>query len=384
MRVLCAPNAFKGSLGSARAARAIEKGWRAALPDDKFDAAPIADGGDGTLDAVAACVECRSVRLTAPDPLGRPAASRYLVLKDGGGAVVEMALASGLAMLKLEERNAAAASSLGTGLLIRHALERGARTVYVGIGGSATNDGGAGIAAALGWRFLDGRGREVSPCGGNLGRVRRVDASGVMPELKGAKIIAVSDVASPLLGPCGASRMFSPQKGAGPREVERLEKGMGAFAEVVERQLGRKFAVRRGAGAAGGAGFGVMAFAGGRVTPGVEWIMRLARLEERIAAADLALTGEGFLDAQSLQGKAPLGVARAAKRHGVPVIAFCGGLSNDEKRIYRAGFDAVVPIVNRPMSLDEAMARAAELLESAAHRAARLYAAGRGLARATV
>lgn len=371
MRIVIAPNAFKGSLSSVEAAEAIARGWRAATPRDRLTLVPLADGGDGTLDAVAACREAESARMKVRAPLGRPIRSRYLILKDEPTAVVEMALASGLALLKPEERNPLRARSDGTGELIRDALSRGCGRVVVGIGGSATNDGGAGIARAVGWRFLDSRGREVEPRGGNLEKIRTIDSSKVMPELKKASIIIASDVKNPLLGPEGATRVYGPQKGATAADMKLLEAGLRNLADVVKKQLDKDYAGRPGAGAAGGAGFGLMVFLGGRMVSGVDWMIRLSGLEEKLRGAELVITGEGRLDAQSLHGKAPYGVARAARRLGAPVLAFCGGVS-DEKKLFSKGFTAVVPIVNAPMPLEDALKNAAELLERAAFRTAKL------------
>lgn len=385
MRVVVAPNAFKGSLSSVEAAEAIARGWRAAVRGSRLELVPLADGGDGTLEAVAACGRVKRVGMKVRDPLGRPVRSHYLILKDEPAAVdtstvvdtstavVEMALASGLALLKPSERDPLKASTFGTGELIRHAMERGCRRVVVGIGGSATSDGGAGIARALGWRFLDGRGRELEPRGGNLGKTGSIDSSSVMPEVKKASVVIASDVKNPLLGPDGAARVYGPQKGASAGDVKLLESGLRRLAGVVKEQLGKDLAGRPGAGAAGGAGFGLMAFLGGRMVSGVDWMISLAGLEEKVRGADLVLTGEGRLDAQSLYGKAPLGVARVARRCGVPVVVFCGGVSEDEKKIYRRGFAAAVPIVNGPMPLEDAMKNAGALLERAAYRTGRVF-----------
>jgi glycerate kinase len=369
MRIVVASNPFKGSMSGIEAADRIEAGLKAGLGRVVVDKAPVADGGDGTLDAVAAGVKSERVYKKVSDPLGRRVKADYLLIDGGRAAVVEMARASGLVLLKSNERNPEGTTSRGTGELIRDALGRGVKRVIVGIGGSATNDGGAGIAAALGWRFLAADGKPVEPRGGELARVVRIDSRGVHPRLKDVEIIVASDVTNPLLGPNGAAAVYSPQKGATPQQVKRLEAGMKSFADVVEAALGRRLRDAPGAGAAGGTGYGLMAFLGAKLVSGISMMIEIARLEERVKKSDLVITGEGHIDSQTAQGKAPFGVLKLAKKHGVPVIAFCGGVE-DEESLRKAGFTAVIPIADGPMTLEEAVAGGGALLERAVRRTA--------------
>ncbi|MEW5946375.1 MAG: glycerate kinase [bacterium] len=374
MKIVVAPNAFKGSLTASRAGALIAEGFTDAMRGARVEVVPTADGGDGTLEVISSCVPCREVSVEVRDPLGRRVKASYLILRDEPTAVVEMARASGLALLRDEERDPMRASAYGTGELIRDALVRGCRRVIVGVGGSATNDGGMGIACAAGYRFLDRRGKELPPCGRSLGRVARVGRGGVMKQVHTAKFVVATDVKAPLCGARGAARMYARQKGAAPREVQLLDSGLKRLAEVVKRDLGKDLSRVPGAGAAGGAGFGMMAFFNARAVSGVGLVMKITGLEEKIRSADLVATGEGFLDEQSLEGKATMGVARLARRHGVPVIAFCGGIGGDERKLYRRGFTAAAPVVDRPMSLTEALENADDLLYRAAYRAGRLIA----------
>lgn len=370
MRIVIASNPFKGSLSGIEVSDRIAAGFRAGLGRVTIDKAPIGDGGDGTLDAVASSVKAERVFKTVPNPLGRRIKADYLLI-DGARAVVEMARASGLALLKPEERDPMKASTFGTGLLIGDALERGARRFIIGIGGSATNEGGTGIAAALGYRFLDKNGKKIEICGGELKRIARIDAGNLNFHAREASFLVASDVTNPLLGPEGASAVYSPQKGASPAQAAKLEEGMTHLAGIVERDLGKYLRETPGAGAAGGTGYGLMVFLDAELRPGIDLMIDITGLDRRVKAADLVVTGEGRMDSQSAHGKAPFGLLRLAKKHGKPIVAFCGGVE-DEDALHRAGFTAVFPIVNRPMSLEEAVRDGGELLERAALRAARL------------
>ncbi len=374
MRVVVASNPFKGSMTAIEVADRIEAGFKAALGRVAVDKVPVADGGDGTLDAVEYGVKAERVRVSTVDPLGRQMKADYLLIDGGRAAVVEMARASGLALLKSNERNPEKTGTYGTGRLIRDALDRGVERVIAGIGGSATNDGGTGIAAALGYRFLDAKGKEIEPCGGALSKLSRIDASGSHPRLKEVKFTVASDVTNPLLGPRGATAVYSPQKGATPAQMVRLEAGLRRLADIAESGCKRRLRNVKGAGAAGGVGFGMMAFLGAETVSGIDMMIDITGLEARVKKADLVVTGEGRMDTQSAQGKAPFGVLKLAKKHKVPIIAFCGSVDGEES-LLRAGFAAVLPIVDRPMTLEAAMADGGALLERAARRAARLIAA---------
>ncbi len=375
MKIIIACNPFKGSMTSLEAAAAIEEGFLSVWKTAEVVKVPIADGGDGTLDAVAFSVDCERVNMFVIDALGRRCKSEYLIIDNGKTAVVEMAKASGLAMLGRHERDVMKATTYGTGMLIRDALERGVRKVIIGIGGSATNDGGTGMATALGYRFIGDGGREIEPCGGNLQSIKSIDSSNIYSGIKSAELLVASDVVNPLLGPSGAAAVYAPQKGASDAQVKQLEKGLANLASVVERDLGKKSSSFPGAGAAGGTGYGLVVFLGARLEPGIDLMLDATKMAEKMKGADLAVTGEGRMDSQSAQGKAPFGVLRLAKKRGIPIIAFCGGLE-DESGLKRAGFTAVIPVVDRPMRVENAVADSVGLTARAAARTAALIEAG--------
>jgi glycerate 2-kinase len=371
MRIIIASNPFKGSLSGVEVAERIAAGFKAGLGRVDVDLAPIGDGGDGTLDAIASSVKSERVCRTVLGPLGGKIRADYLLIDGGRTAVVEMARASGLALLREEERDPIKATTFGTGQLIKDALERGVERIIVGIGGSATNDGGAGIAAALGFRLLDKSGKEIERGGGGLKKLAGIDSCKRHERIGKVKFIVASDVTNPLLGPEGASAVYSPQKGASPAQVKELESCLARLATVVERDLGKKLAGAPGAGAAGGTGYGLMVFLDARLKSGIDMIIDITGLDARVKAADLVITGEGRMDAQSAHGKAPFGVLKLAKRHKKPIIAFVGGVEG-EQSLHRAGFTSVFPIVNKPMALGDSVRDGGELLERAALRVARL------------
>lgn len=374
MKIVIATNAFKESMSGISAAQAVKAGFERVFPKATYFLVPIADGGDGTLDAFSAFLPSRRVKLSVIGPLGVKARSEYLLSEDGNVAVIEMALASGLAMLALKDRNALKTTSYGTGELIADALDKGAKRIVVGIGGSATNDGGAGIAAALGYEFRDSKGKSIVPVGGNLATVKDIDSSRAHPGLKKAKITVACDVKNPLLGKNGASAIYGPQKGATKDGVKTLENNMKAFSSLVAKKMGLDYREASGAGAAGGAGYGLMTFASASLVPGIDLIAKHSGLSQKIADGNLVITGEGFMDYQSAQGKAPFGVLKMAKKYRKPVIAFCGGVEGEESLI-AAGFASVIPIVNRPVSLEFAVKNGPALLEGAAFRTAALIKA---------
>jgi len=365
MRFVIAPDKFKGSLSAASAAQAIADGLREAMPDAACVLAPIADGGEGFAEAMSLALGGTWIECTAQDPLERDVPCRYAWVGSAKIAVIEMAEASGLWRMKPEERAPLRAHTFGTGQLIRDAAARGAKKILVGLGGSATTDGGAGMAAALGYELLTSDGEELAPHPGGLialTRIRNVRAID-LPE-----IIAACDVQNPLLGERGAARVFAPQKGADAKTVQHLEASMHQLAEMVAESLGCDFRDAPGAGAAGGIGFGLMSFCGAKVRSGFDLVAETIGLEAKIASADAVITGEGRVDAQTLEGKGPAGVAALARKHGKPVIAFGGGIDPAAENL----FDATVPIIDSPLPLDEAMRRGAELLRRAACRAGRL------------
>jgi glycerate kinase len=344
------------------------------------DLAPVADGGDGTVDALVLATGGRKIPVPAVDPLGRPIEAEIGVLGDGQTAVVEMAQASGLARLKPEERNPLVTTTYGTGLLIRAALDAGFRRIIVGIGGSATNDGGAGMLQALGMRLLDRSGRPIPPGGQGLLVLERVDASGLDPRLAEAEIIVASDVTNPLCGPQGAAAVYGPQKGATPEMVRLLDEALARFAEVVRRDLGRDVAGVPGAGAAGGLGAGLLLLPNVRIRPGADVVFEAVGLDARLAACDLVVTGEGAVDRSTAFGKTPARLAERARARGRPVVLLAGRLGPGYEEVYGLGVGAVVPIVPGPLSEAEAMASAADLLSAAAERTCRLIDLGRLLA----
>ena len=361
MRVLIAPDKFKGSLSAAAAAQAIARGLRAAWPEAVLTLAPIADGGEGFAEALATALGAEWVTVRARDPLGREIDACYGWVEQERIAVLDMSEASGLWRLAPAERDPLRANTFGTGQLMRHAIERGARKLLIGLGGSATTDGGIGMAAALGYEFLTSDGEELAPLPGHLLALERVAAEGAIdfPE-----IVAACDVQNPLLGARGAARVFGPQKGADEKTVFALEEGLRNLADVVAADLGCDPRETPGAGAAGGIAYGLMSFCGATVCSGFDLVARTLRLEEHIAASDLVITGEGRLDGQTLEGKGPAGVAALARKHGKRTLAFAGSIA-DDPRIAEI-FDATCAIIDEPVPLDEAMRRGAEFLERAA------------------
>ena len=382
MRVVVAPDKFEGSLSAGQAAAAIEAGLRRARPDAEVVRLPLGDGGAGTLEALVASGFGR-VPVTATGPTGEPVAAAIAV--DGpetgttGGppdprAFVEMAEASGLKRLPGGRRAPLEATTYGTGELLAAALDHGAREIVLGIGGSATTDGGAGMAAALGARLLDQAGAGLPPGGAALLRLARIDVSGLDPRLREARVTVASDVDNPLTGPEGAAHVYGPQKGAGPDDVLLLDSALRRYARVLADDLGRDVAAIPGAGAAGGLGAGAIAFLGAELRTGIELVLELVGFEEAVDGADLVITGEGKLDAQSLRGKAPVGVARAAAAHGVPVVAVAGVVEVADRELRAAGFEEAHALLELEPDPRRSMAEAAPLLERLAERVGRAWA----------
>lgn len=366
MRVLVAPDKFKGSLTAVEAAEAIRRGVLAARPDAQVVMLPVADGGDGTVDAVvAAGFERRAVQVAGPT--GEPVRASFAVR--GTTAVVEMAEASGLRRLPGGRPAALTASSAGTGQLVVAALDAGARQIVLGIGGSATTDAGAGLAQALGVRLLDELGQELPPGGAALLRLDRVDTSDLDLRLRGATVTVACDVDNPLVGPRGAAAVYGPQKGADPQDVAVLDAALSRFAEVVSRDLGIDVAQLPGAGAAGGLGAGAVAFLGAQLTPGIGLLLDIVGFDQLVRGADLVITGEGSLDEQSLHGKAPVGVAAAARRAGVPVIALAGRVAVDAAALQAAGIGRAHALMELTDDVLTAQRDAAALLLRLASRA---------------
>jgi glycerate 2-kinase len=371
MRVVVAPDKFEGSLTAGQAAQAIRAGLLRARPDAEVVGLPLGDGGAGTLEALLAAGFER-VPVAASGPTGEPVQAAIAVRDDR--CFVEMAEASGLKRLPGGGRAPLEATTYGTGELIRAALDRGVRRLVLGIGGSATTDGGAGMAAALGARFLDDAGDELPRGGAALLRLATVDTAGLDPRLREVEVTVAADVDNPLVGPEGAAHVFGPQKGAGPDQVLLLDSALRRYGRVFAVDLGVDLADTPGAGAAGGLGAGAIAFLGARIRSGIELVLELVGFDQAVAAADLVVTGEGKLDAQSLRGKAPVGVARAATAHGVPVIALAGVVEVAGRELRAAGFEEAHALTELEPDPARCMAEAAPLLERLAERVGRTWA----------
>ncbi|WP_027602379.1 MULTISPECIES: glycerate kinase [Pseudomonas] len=375
MKIVIAPDSFKESLSAAGVASALARGLRQALPTAEIRECPLGDGGEGTLDAVLAATggEVREARVTGP--LGEPVTARWGWLAEQRTAFVEMASASGLELVPKARRDVRVATSHGTGELLRAALDAGAERLVLAIGGSATNDSGAGVLQALGVRLLDGQGQALAPGGAALASLASLDLTDLHPRLAAVEVVIAADVDNPLCGPQGASQIFGPQKGASPEQVRELDAALAHFATVTAATLGRDVSEQPGAGAAGGVGFAALAFLQATFRPGIEVVAELVGLEKALEGADLAVTGEGRLDGQTLRGKTPAGVLRLAQRHGVPVVAVAGSLGEGYDALYQQGLAAAFSLVPGPLSLEEALAQAEGLLERTARDIGRLWQA---------
>ena len=378
MKIVIAPQSFKGSVTALAAAQAIERGVLKASPEAVTALVPVADGGDGTLEVLVNSTGGEIFRNIVTGPLGHAVEASWGVMGDGKTAVVEMARASGLAMVPPRRRNPRTTTTFGTGEIIKEALDKGFSRIVVGMGGSATNDAGMGMAVALGARFLDNLGKPLPKGGSSLARLARIDVSNLHPKLREATIIGATDVTNPLCGPSGASAIYGPQKGATPEIVAELDAALANFARVAHRDVGIDFLTEDhpGAGAAGGLGAGLMAFAQCRLQSGIDLVCEVLKFEENMRDADLVLTGEGRADLSSIYDKAPVGVARKAAPYRVPTVILAGSLGDGYEQLYQHGIAAVVCIADRPMSFERSLARTEELLEGAAERTVRLLMAG--------
>lgn len=377
MKVLIAPDSFKGSLKSPGVARAMAAGVLAAVPDAEVVQLPVGDGGEGTLDALVVATGGTFETHRVTGPLGEPVDARLGLLGDGVTVFVEMAEASGLSLLRPGQRDALRATTYGTGELIRSALATGRPRLLIGIGGSATNDGGAGALQALGVRLLDSAGNELRWGGAALAELASIDIS-QLASLGSVEVTVACDVTNPLTGPDGASAIYGPQKGATPEQILELDRGLSQFGALASRKLGRDWKDAPGAGAAGGLGFALLAFLGARMERGVRLVLETLRFEEQLREADLVLTGEGRIDRQTTAfGKTLTGIGEQAKRRKVPVIALAGSLGADVGDYRDAGLSGVFSIVPRPMALEEAMEQAEVLIKDAARRVMELFCAGR-------
>jgi glycerate kinase len=379
MNIIVAPDSFKGSLTAMEAADAIVQGIRDAMPDAEIVSVPLADGGEGTAEALVLATRGRFVKRLVTGPTGMPVEAMLGVLGDDVTGVVEMAQASGLTLAPPEERNPLIATTYGVGELMLAALSEGCTRLIVGLGGSATNDGGAGMAQALGARLLKVDGSEIGRGGGALMSLDRIDVSDMDPRIARATVWAASDVTNPLCGAEGASAIYGPQKGASPQMVTMLDKALAHYADVIERDLGINVREVSGAGAAGGLGAGLVAFCGAEVRSGASLVLQIMNFEDHLEAADIVLTGEGKIDRQIEFGKAISGVALLAEKYGVPVVAFTGSLEEEPAKLAKRGIHAVVPIAPGPIAEQDAMSKASGLLQAAAERTIRLLVLGRTL-----
>lgn len=359
MKIVIAPDSYKESLSAMEVATQIEAGFREIYPDAEYIKLPVADGGEGTVDAMVDATQGRKVRCTVTGPLGLPVEAEFGLLGAGHCAVIEMAAASGLECISAELRNPLITTTYGTGELILAALDLGVRDFIIGLGGSATNDGGAGMLQALGVKLLDCTGFSIGKGGQALSALEHIDVSDLEPRLKECRFTVACDVTNPLTGPQGASAIFGPQKGATPGMVELLDANLKHYANVIRNSLGKDVESAAGAGAAGGLGAAFLAFLNAELRPGIEIVTEAVGLESAVKDADLVITGEGRIDSQSIQGKVPIGVAKVAKRYQKPVIGIAGSLSQDVDVVYAHGLDAVFSVLINVGTLDDALVNAA-------------------------
>jgi glycerate kinase len=382
MRWLICPDSFKDCARAEVVAHALARGVRRVQPDAAIHLAPLADGGEGTTAALVAATGGAFRESVVTGPLGQRLTATWGLLGDGSmavagaTAVIEMAAAAGLELVPPELRDPRATTTRGVGELLAAALEAGARTIILGIGGSATNDGGAGLAQALGARLTDAAGHELPPGGAALAQLAKIDASGLDPRLAEATVRVACDVDNPLCGPAGASAVYGPQKGATPAMVAQLDAALAHWAAIIRRDLGVDMAAMPGAGAAGGLGGGLLAFAGAQLRPGIDLVLDAVGFDRLLAEADVVLTGEGRLDDQTLRGKTICGVLRRARAAGVPVVAIAGAVTADREALRAAGLRAAIALPNRPMTLGEALAEGEGLLEGASESVAGLVSLG--------
>ncbi|MEN8227075.1 MAG: glycerate kinase [Bacteroidota bacterium] len=376
MKILIAPDAFKDCMSARQVAMAIEAGMKKILPKADFRIAPMADGGEGTVESVIDATGGKLIECVVKDPLMREITSFYGITGDGSTAVIEMAAASGIELLKPGERDPSVTSTFGTGQLIKDALDRGCNKLLMGIGGSATNDGGAGMAEALGVKFSGLACITPAPGGGALGEVERIQMEGLDPRIAETEILVACDVSNPLTGSNGASAIYGPQKGADGEMVKKLDRNLEHFAVLIQQQLGKEITHVPGAGAAGGLGAGLMAFLGAKLMKGFNMIAETVGLEEKIMQADLVITGEGKMDGQTQFGKTPFGVAQLAQKHGKPVIGVAGTLEEGAEVLYQMGFNLILPIQEKPSDLDFAIRHAEGLLKRSGERIARMISLG--------
>jgi glycerate kinase len=372
MKIVIAPQGFKGNLTALEVAHAIEKGIRRVVPDATTAIKPMADGGEGTVQALVDATGGKIMVTGVTGPLEERVEAHWGILADQTTAVIEMASASGLPLVPPEKRNPLITTTYGTGELIRAALDHGCHKLIIGIGGSATNDGGAGMAQALGAKFLDGQSNELASGGAALAKLDHIDISGMDPRLAHFEVTLACDVNNPLCGPRGASAIYGPQKGATPEKVQQLDAALCHYADIIQKDLGLDLREVPGAGAAGGLGLGLMVFLKAKMIPGIDVVIEATNLVEELQGANLVFTAEGRIDCQSAMGKVPTGVALKAKEFNIPVIALAGEVADDCHVVFEQGIDAVLSIAPGPITLDQSMADAEKLLANAAECAMKL------------
>ena len=376
MKIVIAPDSFKGSLTAPQVAEAIEAGFLRVFPSIVTEKLPMADGGEGTVASLVAASGGKVLQVSVRNPLGDQIPAEFGIMGDCQTAVIEMSSASGLTLISLDRQNPMLTTTYGTGQLIRAALDTGCNKLIIGIGGSATNDGGAGMAQALGAKLLDTSGNQIGFGGVSLADIDKIDISGFDPRLSEVDVIVACDVSNVLTGKDGASYIYGPQKGATLDMVEILDRNLAHFADIIKRDLNQSVEDIPGAGAAGGLGAGLIAFTGAQLQAGIDIVLEVTDFKNRIQGSDLVITGEGRLDYQTSFGKTPAGVAKIARQYNIPVIAIAGSVTEDVDRLYTIGIDAVVDIFHEPMSLETAIANASKLITLAAERAARLIRVG--------
>lgn len=378
MKIVIAPDSFKESLSAMQVAEAIEQGFSEIFPQAEYIKLPMADGGEGTVESMVAATGGERVHVNVTGPLGQPVNGFFGWMGDGETAVIEMAAASGLHLVAPEQRNPLITTSFGTGELILAALNHGARKIILGIGGSATNDGGAGMMQALGAHFHDIDGKELHVGGAALAQLASVDLSQLDARLAQTDILVACDVDNPLCGAKGASAVFGPQKGATPERVKQLDAALQHYGEKIELATGKSVLNVAGAGAAGGMGAALFGLLNARLQPGIEIVTEALKLADAVQGADLVITGEGRIDSQTVHGKTPVGVARVAKRYDIPVIAIAGGMTPDYSVVHQHGLDAVFSVLNRIQTLPEALEGARENVRVTARNVAAVWKMGGG------
>ncbi|HHA2008857.1 TPA: glycerate kinase [Enterobacter mori] len=379
MKIVIAPDSYKESLSALEVATAIERGFREIFPSANYIKLPVADGGEGTVEAMVAATQGRIIHVPVTGPLGEPVEGFYGLSGDDQSAFIEMAAASGLELVPPSQRNPLKTTSWGTGELIRHALDAGVKHIIIGIGGSATNDGGAGMVQALGAKLLDAAQEPVGLGGGELATLAHIDLTGLDKRLKACRIEVACDVTNPLTGEEGATAVFGPQKGATPEMIVTLDNALAHYAQVIARDLDIDVLSLSGGGAAGGMGAALYAFCGAQLRQGIEIVTDALHLADQVADADLVITGEGRIDSQTIHGKVPVGVAKVAKRFNKPVIGIAGSLTADVGVVHEHGIDAVFSVIYTICSLEDALENASENVRMAARNIAAALKVGQGM-----